>query len=513
MRKRIDPIMAIVVNACGAFVLFMVAALLFYLGRESQYAFKQVFPYGYRFAVTSPERSASFSLEADPYASVLTANIEGANGIDDKEETMPMPSVDQLVSDDEVAPVGGTGVFIPIDAKYMEDPASAPPNNTLNLNAVDPMFLFRDEWRAAKPAETGDTFHLFAFATPELKGQEMVLVWGPDASFLPELAPYRIQLKLLRVPEGIAYDGPREWDLRQTPSGRIVLPAFIAPTDEARTQGYVFQMVATPTTSTFAATVRNAFRTDWAPTLNYARYGIVPLILSTLIITILAVLLSAPVSIGLALYMSEIAPARIKEWLKPTVELLASIPTVVLAFFGLMTVAPAIKQWIGPAIAMDSTRSMVTCALMMAILLIPTIATVAEDALANLPRHLRDGADALGLTTRESIRKVLLPAAKSGLIGAVLLGMARAFGETMLVWLLSGGTVRMPNLASPQAAVQNLGQPTKGIPDTIGIEMGNVTLESTHYGHLFLIGLILFLITLVINLTGYRLARRNAWTQ
>lgn len=503
MQKRIDPIMAVVVNAVGALVLFTVVALLFFLGRESQHAFKQVYPFGFRFAVTKPIPDRGYNVEQDVYASILTANIEGQDGIDQKEETMPMPRVSDLEMDTENKPVGATGVFIPFIAGDAKTPL---PSGPLDPSQVDAMMLFRDDWRAAKPAEQGERFVLFAFGSSQLQGDTMTLRWGPDASYLPELTPYSLKLRLLRAPDGVSID-PIEIDLKKEPSGAIELPAWRAATDEDRLKGYQFEIVATPGPSTAVAAFTNMMKTDWAPTLNYARYGIVPLILSTLIITLIAVLIAAPVSLGLALYISEVAPARIKDWLKPTVELLASIPTVVLAYFGLMTVAPFLLSNIGAFVGMESTRSLLTAAVMMGILLIPTIATVAEDTLANLPRHLRDGADALGLTPRETIRKVLLPAAKSGLIGAVLLGLARAFGETMLVWLLSGGTVRMPT-----QGLNTLGSATKGIPDTIGIEMGNVTMESAHYGHLFFLGLVLFLITLAINLTGYRLAKKSSWT-
>ncbi|MEQ1821877.1 MAG: ABC transporter permease subunit [Fimbriimonadaceae bacterium] len=168
-----------------------------------------------------------------------------------------------------------------------------------------------------------------------------------------------------------------------------------------------------------------------------------------------------------------------------------------------MLVAPGLVSTFGKALSFDSGRCVLTAAIMMAILIMPTIVSIAEDTLGNLPNSLRQGGEALGLTTMESVRKVVIPAAKPGLIGAGMLGFARALGETMIVWILAGGT---PNMIpfSPRALVS----PVRGIADTIGIEMANVEFEKPHYGHLFLIGLVLFLLTISINLYAQKVSRR-----
>lgn len=176
-----------------------------------------------------------------------------------------------------------------------------------------------------------------------------------------------------------------------------------------------------------------------------------------------------------------------------------------------MLVAPALQTALAGPLGVESGRSLLTAALIMGILLIPTIATVCEDALRNVPNNLRDGGFALGLTQRETLKNVVMPAAKSGMIAAVMLGMARAFGETMIIWILSGGTPAMPRVDSFTGALQTLVGSTRGMPDTIAIEMGNVAFEDVHYGHLFMVGLLLFIITLVINLVGFRFARKAAW--
>ncbi len=196
--------------------------------------------------------------------------------------------------------------------------------------------------------------------------------------------------------------------------------------------------------------------------------------------SLIAVLLATPLALATAVYVSELAPARLREWTKPTIELLASMPTVVLGYFGLILFAPWLLRWFGEALNMSSGRSMLTASLVLAIPILPTVITIAEDAVRAVPRALRDGGEALGLTWAEAVRSVILSAAKAGILAAVLLGTVRAVGETMIVWILSGGTARMLSFGSLREAVGNLVQPTRGIPDTIAIEMGNVEFEGPH---------------------------------
>jgi phosphate transport system permease protein len=284
---------------------------------------------------------------------------------------------------------------------------------------------------------------------------------------------------------------------------------FVAQSDADRTKGYVFELVATPTTnSNVLATLGQINRSEWAPTNRYGSFGFWPLLLSTLLITLIALAIATPPSIMTAILLSEQAPSRLREWLKPVIELLASVPTVVLGYFGLMLVAPALVEVLGEALRLESGRCLFTAALVMSVLISPTLISISEDALRSVPRSVRDGAAALGLTSAETLRKALLPAARAGLIGAVLLGFARAIGETMIVWILSGGTALMPSLDSP---LKSLVQTTRGVPDTIGIEMANVEFEMPHYGHLFLLGVILFVFVTLVNLTGYYFAKRRTW--
>lgn len=473
----------------GAIVVVCIGALFYYLARESTYAFNQKFTYGFRFAAQSVDPTKIEAPDVDPNASVLSAHHDATDGPDDREDPFPMPTLESLRGVASLA----TGTAL-----------------TGDVSKVQPSHLYRDDWRASKSADKGDEYLLFAYATPEYRHRTMRLAWQPDTGSNPDLAPYDLKLRLVHAPQGVVV---REIviDLKSQPSGSIELPTFIARTDADRTNGYVFRLEVTPSSSGTAATLRNLLRNEWGPTLAHPRYGMVPLIVGTLAITGIAMLLAAPVGIYLAVYLAEVAPRRLREWLKPCVELLSSVPTVVLGYFGLMIVAPNFQQLFQRAVQVESGRALLTTAVVMAVLLVPTIATVAEDALRAVPKNLRDGAEALGLTAKETLSQVQLPAARAGLVGALLLGTARAIGETMIVWMLSGGTPGLPTFANAQDAFANLMRATRGLPDTIAIEMGNVDFEGVHYGHLFVLGLTLFCMTLAINLIGHWIARRSAW--
>ncbi|MBX3118779.1 MAG: phosphate ABC transporter permease subunit PstC [Fimbriimonadaceae bacterium] len=477
------------VYASGGILLVVIAALSYYLVHESKYAFDRKYTFGFRFALQPTVGEYEKDIAMDPNASVITAHIEGAEGLDEKEESITMPTLEQLSG----MSMFGSGTAL-----------------TGDLSQISREELYRDDWRAPLKASQAQKFLLFGFATPEYKESKMVLAWEPDEGCDPSLTPHALSLQLVKGPQG-AEAPPVHIDLKKQPRGRIEIPTYIAESDDARLDGYVFSVTAKPQAGGIVATLVNFFRADWGPTLAHPRYGFVPLLVGTLTITLLALLLATPISIAAAIYVSELAPSRLREWLKPVIEMLASIPTVVLGYFGLMLVAPALQKYVAPALGLESSRAVLPTAIIMAVLLIPTIMTIAEDALRIVPNGLREGAEALGLTYREKLKRVIVPAARSGIVSAVLLGFARAVGETMIVWILSGGTPRMPGFGSPKEAVGNLMQPTRGIPDTIGIEMGNVTFEGPHYGHLFLLGLTLFVLTLAINLMGFRYGRKQSW--
>lgn len=470
--RLIDKLMEILVYSAGVAVMITIVAIFFYLAKEARFAYNRGFSYGIRFQVQADDKRQDIS--ANPDSSLLSANPDGTDQLDDTETEAST-----------LAMLKGYSKF------------------GTATRAAGSAMVTKDDLRSPKHADKGDSFNLYAYATPEYRGKRMVLAWEPDNGFDPSLCPYRLTLRLKKAP-GHTKLQFKEIDLHNMPAGRVEIPTYVATDDSMRDKGYVFELKAEPTTSNLIAVTRSLFRTDWIPTSNYPRFGIIPLVWGTLSITLLAMLMAVPLGLLAAVYLGELASSRVREWMKPVIELLSSVPTVVLGYFGLMLLAPYLQRTLGSALHMENGRAMLTAAIMMAVLILPTIITTAEDALSTVPNTLREAAEGLGLTPLEAISKVTLPAARNGLVSACLLGMARAIGETMIVWILAGGTVNMPHM---MAFMQNLGLPVRGIADTIGIEMGNVDFEGVHYGSLFLLGLVLFSITLVVNLLGYRLGR------
>ncbi|MCE9558893.1 MAG: phosphate ABC transporter permease subunit PstC [Armatimonadetes bacterium] len=461
----------------------MVGAVLYYLGHEGRYAFDRKFDYGFRFAaqstLTTPE-----PLDQDPNATVVASSPDATQGPDDKEAGLMMPTIAELAG----------GAQVVTGASLTADPTK-----------TDPEQLFRDDWRPSTTADVSESALIYVCATPEYKGQTMKLAWKPDVDFEPSSSPRKY---ILSQVSGPGYEEFKPVDLTRTAEGAIEIETYRANTDADRTKGYVFKLDIVPNMGQNAAVLTDFFSTRWLTGVTHVRYGVMPLLLSTLAMTVLAVLMAIPISFVTAGYIREFASDRVRGWLKPTIELLASIPTVVLGYFGLTLLGPKIQGLFGGILQMDNPRSLLTASVVLSFLLVPTITTLAEEALNNVPNSIRDAGDGLGLTRWEALRQIIFPAAKGGLIAAVMFGFARAIGETIIIWMLSGGTPHMPgvNLAT-------LGGSTRGISDTIGIELGNVDFEGVHYGHLYLLGLTLFLLTLAFNSLGYKLARRAAWRQ
>lgn len=474
----------------GIAVSLAVLVMFYYIAREAGYAFRQTFSWGYRLALLPADADRSVTPNSVTFSSLIAVNAEGTEGLDEREEAFPAPSISEMREKDALL-------------------ATATPLAS-DLPDIRAEGLYRDDWRAPKRAEQGERFLVIGYASPRYQQSTMYLAWEPDTSFDPSLTPYRLVLRLVRAPEGISVQ-PFEIDLKKQPSGRIALPTWCAHSDADRIRGYVFRVEAIPQTSTFLATLRGLFSTEWAPTLIYPRYGMVPLLLATTLMSLLAMLMATPLAIATALYLSEIAGARVREWLKPVLELLASVPSVVLGYFGLTFVAPSLQRWLGNALGMESGRNLLTTSLILAVLAMPIVVSVTEDVLKAVPESLRESAIALGLTCGEVLWRVVLPSARSGVTAAILIGAARVYGETMIVWILSGGTASLPSFSTPLAFARSLVGSTRGIPDTIAIEMGNVTFESVHYGHLFLLGLLLFCVTVVVNLFALYIGRKQVW--
>ena len=223
-------------------------------------------------------------------------------------------------------------------------------------------------------------------------------------------------------------------------------------------------------------------------------YGILPLIFGSLVVTLGATLIAVPFGIGVAIYLSEIAPRRVNEVLKPLVEILAGLPSVVLGFLGILIVSPFLRRFFD----LPTGLTAFTGSVLLGGIAIPTVVSIAEDALNNVPRAYREAALALGATRWQTIIGVTVPAARSGILTAVMLGVGRAIGETMTVMMVTGNAPVMP------AGLNALFLPVRTMTATIASEMGEVAAGSPHYHVLFLIGIVLFVVSLIVNVTASR---------
>ncbi|MCK4726779.1 MAG: phosphate ABC transporter permease subunit PstC [Anaerolineales bacterium] len=237
----------------------------------------------------------------------------------------------------------------------------------------------------------------------------------------------------------------------------------------------------------FQVSLKDLVKVRWYPIEDY--FGLLPLIGGSIIVTLGAALIAVPTGIGTAIYISEVGPRWAREVLKPFVEIMAGIPSVVLGFIGILVLVPYIRGITN----LPTGLSALTGSLLLAAISIPTIVSVAEDALDAVPRAYRDAALALGATRWQTIWRVTLPAARSGVLTAVMLGIGRAIGQTMAVMMITGNAAVMPT------GLSALFSPTRTLTATIAAEMGEVATGSTHYHVLFLIGIVLFLFSLVIN--------------
>lgn len=228
---------------------------------------------------------------------------------------------------------------------------------------------------------------------------------------------------------------------------------------------------------------------SWYPISDPPDFGILPLILGSILVTLGAAVIAIPLGIAAAIYIAEVAPSRFKEILKSGIELLAAIPSVVLGFIGMVTVVP----WIKATFHVPTGLTAFAGSVLLAFMAMPTIISIAEDALHSVPKIYKEGAYALGATHWQTIYRVVLPAASSGIVAAVMLGIGRVVGETMAVMMVTGNSASMP---------RGLLFPVRTLTATIAAEMGETVQGSDHYFALFSIGIVLFLITFAINMTA-----------
>ena len=225
----------------------------------------------------------------------------------------------------------------------------------------------------------------------------------------------------------------------------------------------------------------------WYPTYDPPEFGIFALIVASIMVTALSSVIAVPLGLLSAIYISEIASTRVKEILKPIIELLASLPSVVIGFFGMVVVAPFLQE----TFDIPTGLNLFNASVMLALMAVPTISSISEDAIHAVRRELREASLALGATQWETISRVVVPASLSGICTAVILGMSRAIGETMVVLMAAGGAAAIP---------ESIFDACRPMPASIAAEMAEAPFGSNHYYALFATGIVLFFMTLGFNL-------------
>ncbi|HKP01869.1 MAG TPA: phosphate ABC transporter permease subunit PstC [Chthoniobacterales bacterium] len=250
--------------------------------------------------------------------------------------------------------------------------------------------------------------------------------------------------------------------------------------------------------------VTASFWQDW--------YGIIPLLVGSVLVSIVALLIAVPLGVSSAIYVSEIASRHERRFIKPYIEFISAIPSVVLGFFGIAVVGQAVRaasqspllKWVS-FFPISERLNVFTAGCLLALMAVPTIFTLSEDALRNVPRGFKEASYALGANRLQTIGRVLVPASLSGIVSAILLGLGRVIGETMVVLLCAGNRIAIPDFTQGLGAMF---QPVHTMTGIIAQEMGEVVRGSTHYRALFMVGLVLFTITLVINYLAQKLVAR-----
>jgi len=233
----------------------------------------------------------------------------------------------------------------------------------------------------------------------------------------------------------------------------------------------------------------------WYPTSEPPDFGIFPLIIASIAVTVISSLMSIPLGVFTALYLAEVASARMREWVKPIIELLAALPSVVIGFFGMVIVAPFLQDLLNIPVGLN----LFNASLMLAFMSVPTICSISEDAIFSVPRELKEASLALGATRWETIWRVIIPASISGISTAVILGMSRAMGETMVVLMVAGGAAMIP---------ASLFDPIRPMPASIAAEMAEAPFRGDHYYALFATGIVLFVFTMIFNMMADYISNR-----
>ncbi len=271
----------------------------------------------------------------------------------------------------------------------------------------------------------------------------------------------------------------------------ILISAIVATISVALITVFIFQS-GIPVLAEYGV-FEFIFGTTWSPTNG--SYGILPLIIGTLSVTLGALIIGVPTGIACAIFLSEILPKKWAKAFKSAIELLAGIPSVVYGFFGLVVLVPAIRNYVLPIYqifdpeASATGFSILAGAVILAIMILPTIVSISENSITAVPREFKEASLALGANKMETIMRVLIPAAKSGILSSIILGMGRAIGETMAVLLITGNMAKIPG---------SMMDPVATLTGTIAMEMGYAS--PTHQQALFAVGIVLFVIIMLLNI-------------
>ncbi|MCX5975162.1 MAG: phosphate ABC transporter permease subunit PstC [Coprothermobacterota bacterium] len=229
------------------------------------------------------------------------------------------------------------------------------------------------------------------------------------------------------------------------------------------------------------------FTTDWYPVSDPPVFGILSFIVGSLMVTLTALVIAVPIGVAASAFLAEIATPTLREIIKPIIELLAGLPSIVLGFIGFLLLAPVVQN----AFHLSTGLNGLTAGIMLAFICLPTIVSISEDSLSAVPKEYKEAAYALGATKWQTIRRVLIPAARSGIMASVMLGVGRAIGETMVVLMVAGGRLALPNFIT---------DPLSAMTGRIAIEINNAVFGGLQYQALFAMGIVLFLMTLAVNI-------------
>jgi phosphate transport system permease protein len=235
---------------------------------------------------------------------------------------------------------------------------------------------------------------------------------------------------------------------------------------------------------------------DWSPSaFKEPQYGMLSLLVSSVLVTVLALVIAVPIGVGAAAYLSQFARKKVAAIIKPSIEMLASIPSVTIGFLGIVLAGPLLADIFNLSNGLNALNG----AILLAIMALPTIISISEDAMHSVPKTYKEASLALGANKWETLLKVVIPASSSGIVASIMLGMGRVIGETMTVLMVTGNATAMPD---------SIFSPVQPMTATIAIEMGEVPYDTPHYYSLFTLGIILFIITFLINLWADRLTKR-----